>query len=72
MISDLRESGAIEQDADVVLFVYREEVYEKEKPEVKGLAEIIVGKQRQGPQGIAKLGFRGEHTKFENLERRYE
>ncbi len=72
MISDLRESGAIEQDADVVMFVYREEVYEKDKEEVKGLAEIIIGKQRHGPQGTLQLAFIGKHTKFENLEQRYE
>jgi replicative DNA helicase len=70
MMSDLRESGAIEQDADLVMFVYREEVYEKEKEELKGKAEIIIGKHRNGPIGMVDLAFRGEYTRFENLSRR--
>jgi replicative DNA helicase len=71
-LSDLRESGSIEQDADVVMFVYREEVYDKENADLKGKAEIIIGKQRNGPIGIVELSFLGEYTRFENLSTRSE
>jgi replicative DNA helicase len=65
-LSDLRESGAIEQDADVVLFLYREEVYKKDDPDLHGKAELIVGKQRNGPTGVVPLVFLREFTRFEN------
>src|SRR5205085_10312404 len=70
-LADLRESGSLEQDADTILFIFREEVYEKEKEEVKGIAEIIVGKQRNGPIGTANAAFLHEFTRFENLARDY-
>ena len=72
-LSDLRESGSIEQDADVVLFIYREDLYSSDEDlDEKGIAQIIIGKQRNGPTGVVKLAFIEQWTKFENLARELE
>jgi replicative DNA helicase len=71
-LSDLRDSGAIEQDADVVMFIYRPELYRPDDPELEGKAEVIVGKNSNGPVGLVKLAFLSRFTRFENLDDRVE
>jgi replicative DNA helicase len=66
-LSDLRESGSIEQDADVVAFIFREEYYKRDDPDLQGIAEIILSKQRNGPTGMIKLSFIDSYTRFENM-----
>jgi replicative DNA helicase len=68
-LSDLRESGSIEQDADIVMFIYRPEYYDRTRPELEGKAKIIVAKQRNGPTDTIQLAFRKESTRFETLLR---
>ena len=68
LLSDLRESGSIEQDADVVAFIHREEYYDRENEDIKGQAEIIIAKQRNGPTGTVKLAYLADFTRFENLD----
>ncbi len=71
MLSDLRESGSIEQDADIVIFLYRDDYYNQDS-EKKNVAEIILAKHRAGSTGTVELGWLGNYTKFVNLENRYE
>jgi replicative DNA helicase len=71
MLADLRESGSIEQDADVVMFIFREEIYDP-KPENAGQAEIIVAKHRSGPTGVVQLAFLPQYTRFANMARGFD
>jgi replicative DNA helicase len=72
LLSDLRESGSIEQDADVVCFIHREEYYDRENEDLKGKAEIIIAKQRNGPTGSVQLAYLADYTRFENLDTAHE
>ena len=72
MLSDLRESGSIEQDADVVMFIYRDEYYNKEESKSKGITELIVAKQRNGPIDKVELVWLPQFTKFESMSRQYQ
>ena len=65
-LSDLRDSGSIEQDADLVAFIFREEVYKRDREDLRGLADLIIAKQRNGPIGTVPLRFLGQFTRFEN------
>ncbi|PIB52445.1 hypothetical protein AOA60_26380, partial [Pseudomonas sp. 2822-17] len=71
MMSDIRESGSIEQDADIVAFLYRDDYYDRES-EKRDIIEIIIAKQRNGPVGTVELAFVKEYNKFVNLERRFD
>jgi replicative DNA helicase len=68
MLSDLRESGALEQDADVVMFLYRDEIYNPDSPD-RGTAEILIAKHRNGPTGMCRLAYLDRYTKFANMAR---
>ena len=68
MLSDLRESGSIEQDADVIMMLYREDYYERENPEAKGRSEVIIGKQRNGPTGTVHMRWEGHTGRFLDLD----
>ena len=70
MLSDLRESGAIEQDADLVIFIYRDEYYYKDESQEKGIAKLLIEKHRNGPTGMIELAFHKDYASFENLEKK--